>query len=83
MKAGFITLGLLLLLVCLSIPVPAGKANIVTGEGTIAAYQPYIISPSNMGCYSNVLTLNVSFRSEVWGNVKYTMVYSYIIVFAG
>jgi hypothetical protein len=76
MKTGFITIGLLLLLVCLPISVPASKANIVTNEGTTAAYQPYIISPSNMGYYSNVLTLNVSFRSEVWANVKYAMVYS-------
>ncbi|MDP4117538.1 MAG: hypothetical protein Q8903_15495 [Bacteroidota bacterium] len=76
MKTGFITIGLLLFLVYLPISVPASKANIVTSEGTTAAYQPYIISPSNMGYYSNVLTLNVSFRSEVFGNVKYTMVYS-------
>jgi hypothetical protein len=76
MKTGFITIGLLLLLVYLTVSVPANMANIVTNEGTTAAYQPYIISPSNMGYCSNVLTLNVSFRSQVWENVKYTMVYS-------
>ena len=73
MKTGFITIGLLLLLVCLPISVPASKANIVTNEGITRLY---IISPSNTVYYSNVLTLNVSFRSEVWGNVKYSMVYS-------
>lgn len=56
---------------------PVAKADIVTYDGIIAAHQPYIISPSNyITYYSESLTLNVSFLAEVWGNVKYTVVYS-------
>ena len=65
------------LLSCLLCRVPVAKADIVAYDGIIAAHKPYIISPSNYITYSSEsLTLNVSFRAEVWGNVEYTVVYS-------
>lgn len=63
----FLTYGIALL--------PVTKANIITKEGTTASYQPYISYPRNTS-YSTVNVLNVSFRAEVWGNVKYSMNYS-------
>ena len=67
---------LLLLLTCTYTQLQIAKANIVTNEGTIASYQPYIAYPSNTSYSPTVSVLNVSFRAEVWGNVKYSMVYS-------
>jgi hypothetical protein len=55
--------------------VSVSKADTMGPTGAAAAYKPYIVYPAN-SVYSNVLTLNVSFRAQVWGNVKYTMNYS-------
>lgn len=71
-----IIIGILLLLLCSYTALPVTQANIVTKDGAVASYKPYITYPSNLSYISTVSYLNVSFRAQVWRNVKYTMVYS-------
>ncbi len=67
---------LLLFLSCMLSLTSIANADMIGHDGVTAAYKPYIISPTGTTYFSGSLLLNVSFRAEVWGNVKYTMVYS-------